>query len=135
MQVDEGALRALCAAYDIELVIFFGSRAQGLARTDSDYDVGVLRQRGTVPPTEFLKLAYELGRLIGDGNVDLVDLRLASPLLKYRAASGGRPLYEATPGAFNRFYVLAWKMYQDARYDIYRLTPVYLKQSLRRWLE
>jgi predicted nucleotidyltransferase len=128
------ALNALCAKYGIELVVLFGSRAQGRARPDSDYDVGVLCQRGSVSPGDYLELTYELGQALGCGNVDLVDLRAASPLLKYQAMSSGRPLYEATPGAFNLFYVLAWKMYQDARYDIYRLMPAYLKQSLRRWL-
>ncbi|MCD6554099.1 MAG: nucleotidyltransferase domain-containing protein [Anaerolineae bacterium] len=128
--MDEDRLRGVCQEYGIELVVLFGSRATGHAREGSDYDVGVLRQEGIIPAEDFLKLAYRLSQVLGMGNVDLVDLRRASPLLKYEATRAAQVLYEARPAAFNIFRVLAWKQYQDARHDIYRLLPVYIEDSL-----
>ena len=61
-----------------------------------------------------------------------MDLRTASALLQYEAARNGRVLYEAQPGLFNLFHVLAWKKYQDEHYDLRRLDRVYVRQSLQR---
>ncbi len=132
--MDENRLREVCQEYGIELVVLFGSRAKGQAREGSDYDVGVLRQEGMVSVEDFLNLAYRLGQVLDMGDVDLVDLRRASPLLKYEAMRSGKVLYEAKPGVFNRFYVLAWKLYQDDRYDLRRLDRVYIERSLERLL-
>ncbi|MEA3344909.1 MAG: nucleotidyltransferase domain-containing protein [Chloroflexota bacterium] len=132
--MDEAALREICQKHDLKLVILFGSRAKGCARQDSDYDVGVLRRQGIIPPEQFLELAYRLSRALDMGNVDLVDLRRASPLLKYEAARSARVLYEAEAGFFDCFHVYAWKLYQDARYDFYRFYPIYIERSLERLL-
>jgi hypothetical protein len=45
----------------------------------------------------------------------VIDLKHASPLLKYSVAQKGRPLYEKSPGIFNEFYSLAFRMYVDTR--------------------
>jgi len=122
----ERALKEIADEFDLELIILFGSRAKGYAREDSDCDVGVLRKEGLVPAERFLELAFRLTRALKMGDVDLVDLRRASPILKYAAASSAKVLYEAEPGAFTRFLLLAWKMYQDAKYDYLPYLDKYL---------
>lgn len=135
MPADEEKLRALCQEYGIDLVILFGSQAKGYAREESDYDVGVLKGEGLIEAEAFLDLAYQLSRALGMGNLDLVDLRRASPLLQHEAARSGKVLYQAQPGLFPLFRVLAFKRYQDARYDLYRLDPLYIERSLERLLK
>ena len=125
-------LRAVCQKYGLDLAILYGSQARGVARADSDYDVGVRKRQGALRPDEFLDLAVELSRVLGTGQLDLVDLQTASALLQYEAARNGRVLYEAEPGLFNRFHVLAWKKYQDEHYDLRRLDRVYVRRSLQR---
>lgn len=125
-------LAAVCEKYNLILVVLYGSQARGTARPDSDQDVGVLKREGLVKEQEFLSLHLDLSRALGMGNVDLVDLRRAPPLLKYEAARTGRALYEAQPGTFRLFHTLAWKLYQDDHYDLRRLDRVYVRRSLQR---
>jgi hypothetical protein len=47
--------------------------------------------------------------------VDVVDLRSANPLLRFSVAQKGRPLYERSPGMFNEFCSLAFRMYVDSK--------------------
>ncbi len=125
-------LQAVCEKYDLDLVVLYGSQAKGTAQAGSDHDVGVRKREGLVGSDEFLSLVFELSQVLGRGNLDLVDLRKAPPLLKYEAARSGQALYEAQPGTFNLFHVLAWKLYQDDRHDLRRLDRVYVQQSLQR---
>jgi len=122
-----GDLREVCEKYNLDLAILYGSQARGTARADSDYDVGVRKRRGTLQPDEFLSLTADLSRVLGTERLDLVDLRTASALLQR-----GRALYEAEPGLFNRFHVLAWKQYQDEHYRLRTLDRIYVQQSLQR---
>lgn len=132
--IDEGLLQDICERYGLELVVIFGSRARGQARETSDCDVGVLRRKGIVPARDFLQLAYQLSQALSLGNVDLVDLRRASPLLRYEVSRWGKPVHQAEPSVFARFRVLAWKLYQDDRYDLRRFDAVYIQRSLERLL-
>ncbi len=132
--IDEGRLQDICERYGLELVVIFGSRARGRATETSDCDVGVLRKEGIVPAGDFLQLAYQLSRALNLGNVDLVDLGRASPLLKYEVSRWGKPVYQAEPSVFVRFRVLAWKLYQDDRYDLRRFDALYIQRSLERLL-
>ena len=83
MTEDHEKLREYFAAQsDISFAYLFGSRAKGTARSDSDWDVAVWLN--TDDPydrlTRRLDLQSELSRSLG-GEVDVVDLRSATPLL------------------------------------------------------
>ncbi len=130
--MDVQQLQALARQYQLELVILFGSRAKGTSRPGSDTDIAVLRRQGIVPPEKVLELTYRLGRALDMPNPELVDLRRASPLLKYEVARSGQALYEAEPGLFQRFHVLAWKLYQDDRIRRRGLDRRYLETALQR---
>ena len=93
-----------------------------------------MKEEGLVDAEDFLDLAFALSQAVDCGNVDLVDLRRASGLLKYEAARTEKVLYQARSGSFARFRVLAWKIYQDERYDLYRFDPIYIERSLERLL-
>ena len=123
-----------CEEEGIELLLLFGSRAKGGARTGSDCDIGVLKQRGFLEADEYLDFTYRLAQALGQGDLDVVDLRQVSPLLKYEAARTGQPLYQSDPYAFNRFHVHAWKLYQDDRRSLRSMDARYLDDSLQRLL-
>lgn len=126
------ALAAVCREHDLDLVLLFGSRARGQPRPDSDSDLGVLRRSGTVPVAELLRLAGRLHEATGLPDIDLVDLRVATPLLKHRAGSEGGPLYEREPGLFNLFKVYAWKLYLDDERQLRRLDSEAIRRGLAR---
>lgn len=131
LNIDGGQLARVCEEFDLDLVVLFGSHAKGIASPKSDYDIGVLPRKGVIPSEKVLELSYRLSRAVGVSEVDLVDLRRASPLLKHEVAESGHALFERDPGTFTRFRVLAFKMFQDAKHDLYRFLP----QSIRRGLE
>ncbi len=96
-----------------ELVILFGSRVKGTAGKMSDTDIAVLDdhelellEKGDIAE----KMAARLG--VSEDEVDVVDLRVASPLLQYEVAKRGK-LLSGSEHDFFRFRVLAWKRYQD----------------------
>lgn len=91
-------------------LVLFGSRARGDFSPNADWDFGYFADR----PVDPLALMAELSQVVGSDRVDVVDLRRASGLLRYRAARDGVSLYEAVPGAFDRFRFDAARFWFDA---------------------
>ena len=48
-----------------------------------------------------------------DGDLDLVFLAEADPLLPFQIATDGKPLYERAPGVIEEFRIRAVKLYYD----------------------
>ncbi len=75
--------------YPVTLAYLFGSAARGQTTCLSDVDVAVYveapRERRV---KEYLKLRYEINRAMGNGEVDVVYLNDAWPLLAYNAIQG-----------------------------------------------
>lgn len=105
-----GTLARLCERFGIDLLVAFGSSV------DSDPDV--------VP--EDLDLAFSasadvdllgfldaLADLSGPAEIDLVDLRRGTPVLRAEALLGGEPLYERVDGAFATAQMRAFKERED----------------------
>jgi predicted nucleotidyltransferase len=95
----------------LELVILFGSAATGRRHQRSDIDLAFLFKG----PVDILSLANRVIKLLQTDSVDVVDLRGASPLLRYAATKNGRLLYQRGEGLFNQFYSLAARSYIDTK--------------------
>ncbi|MCX6735819.1 MAG: nucleotidyltransferase domain-containing protein [Candidatus Parcubacteria bacterium] len=92
-------------------IILFGSQARGVARVDSDVDIGVLGEQNLTLDEKMAvceKVARELK--VSEDKIDLVELRHASPLLQYHAGREGKLLF-GDHQKFIRFQVLSWKLY------------------------
>lgn len=113
MTIEEikSTLAPLFSDQKLQLVILFGSAASGRTHSQSDIDVAFLFDE----PVDILTLTNKVITLLHDDAVDVVDLRRASPLLKFQAAKCGRVLYERSTGQFNAFYSLAFRMYADSQ--------------------
>jgi predicted nucleotidyltransferase len=84
----EGIVKTLRQALpDVIAIYGFGSRVQGAATPDSDWDIAVLVP-GRVDPVTLWTLAQDLADILGHP-VDLVDLRSASTVLQYQVITGG----------------------------------------------
>ena len=97
------------ATVGLDLLILFGSRARGDAHPGADWDFGYLADETTDVPG---LLAALVGVLRSD-RVDVVDLRRASGLLRYRAACDGVLVYEASAGRFDRYRLQAVQFWCD----------------------
>lgn len=110
----------------------FGSVAKGLARADSDVDLGYLGESPTA--RESLRanrieisgrLAVALGR-----DVQLVDLERADTALRMQVFRDGRPLFDRDPQRTRRLIertLMEWFDWEHAR----KLHDVYLDQRFR----
>lgn len=109
------------------LALLFGSSAFDKAHRNSDIDLAFLFDT----PVDILKLTNRVIRLLHTDNIDVVDLRRASPLLKFSAVKNGKVLYEKKPGIFNEFYSLAFRVYVDTK-KLRDAQETYIKNSLKK---
>lgn len=104
------ACRAIATGHEgLDLLVLFGSRARGEARPDSDWDFGYLADERFDP----LDLLPPLVTAPGSDRIDLVELRRAGALLRFRAARDGRPIFEARPGRFEELQLEAADFWCD----------------------
>jgi predicted nucleotidyltransferase len=89
--------RIVGALPDAQAVYVFGSVSRAAARRESDVDLAVLSPQRLDPVARW-KLAEPLAAAVGR-DVDLIDLRAASAVLRVQVIGGGRLLSEPDPGA------------------------------------
>jgi uncharacterized protein len=114
-RLDVNHLSALLAPlrepYRIQLIILFGSSVTGRRGPESDLDLAILGEA----PLDLVAGTTDVIRLLHTDQVDVVDLRRASPLLAMEVARSGRLLYEREPGMHVRFISLAVRRYIDTK--------------------
>ena len=106
----EALARSAAAMPGLELLLLFGSRSRGDAQPGSDWDLGYL----AADPFDLTRLLGAVVEIVSSDRVDLVDLRRASGLLRYRAARDGLPVYEARPRLAEQFCFEAVQFWCDA---------------------
>jgi uncharacterized protein len=95
----------------LKLVLLFGSAASGRTHKQTDIDLAFLYDK----PVDILLLTNRIISIRRSDTIDVVDLRRASPLLKFAIARDCVTLYENGEGFFNEFYSLAFRMYVDTK--------------------
>ncbi|MBX3705057.1 MAG: nucleotidyltransferase domain-containing protein [Pseudomonadales bacterium] len=103
----------LGAIPDVLAIYLFGSAARGDARPNSDLDIALLTAPGGII-SDTLGLMADLAGALGR-EVDLVDLRRASDVLRMQVLREGSTLYAANPHE-----VLGWEAEAMTRYGHYR---------------
>lgn len=109
---------------EVWAVYVYGSFARGEAGPNSDLDLAVLMPPGqtlTQPWELAAKVASQVGR-----DVDVVDLRRASDVLRIQVLEHGRVLYNARPAE-----VLGWEAQAMTRYGHYRREVAGLVEQFR----
>jgi predicted nucleotidyltransferase len=96
-------LAALALDHDgLDVIVLHGSRARGDGYATSDWDIGYLGAR-----VDHFQLLADISEVLNTDAVDLVDLRKASAILRYRAARDGHLIFEQQSGAFTEFVIAA----------------------------
>lgn len=113
LTIDEIRARLEPLVHDagLQLVVLFGSLAKGLRRKNSDIDLAFLYDA----PFDELLLTNRVTQLLHSDAIDVVDLRTASPLLKFASLQHGQALYERSPGTFMTCYTLSFRRYVDTK--------------------
>lgn len=102
----------------MRLLYLFGSQASGDARPDSDWDIAFLADVNLDNVSRW-HIAEELAAELGQ-DVDLVDLKEASTVLKMQIVQNGRLLYGDSLGAdlFEASTMTQYGHLQESRADI-----------------
>lgn len=105
----------LCSVFSPDVIILFGSFAKGTARSDSDIDLAILTDHPGTPYELFIaaqKLAEELGR-----DVDLLDLKAASTVLKAQVIGHGSILFCSDENKRQWFFTRSFSEYVQLNED------------------
>ncbi len=86
-------LEDLASKYELNLILVFGSRVTGDVHPRSDTDVGIYGQH-ILSETEKIQLAYEFSNVFRTDDIDLVDLKTASPLLRKEVLKNYKILFQ-----------------------------------------
>lgn len=115
MDARQNLSQRLAESSAIVFAFLFGSRALGTARPDSDWDIAVYL-RDDLSARERFKMRCRLAAELEDlGEVDVVVLNDAPPLLGHRALMGKRLLVR-DPTALVRYFVRTIARSEDERY-------------------
>lgn len=115
--VTRAVLRCLARHPEVLVAYVFGSVARRQAHARSDVDIAVLVSEEVVKSDSFryrLKLTADLMSELG-GDVDLIVLNQAPPLLAHRILRDGKLILERSASARVRFQVHAVNQYLDTQ--------------------
>lgn len=103
--------KEIAVAYNIKLVLLFGSHVHGRTHTESDIDIGVLPQKALSFYDE-VSIATELVNVFGE-RADFTNLHKASPLLLYEVIKNCHIIYQREPTDFSDFFVYGKQRYAE----------------------
>ena len=104
--------------FDLDLILMYGSRAREQSHPKSDTDIAI-RSRRVIPREQELIIARELDAFYP--NVEVCDIRKASPLLLGAIAQDAKLVYEGSPALFQEFKIFAFNQYWDFKPYLERL--------------
>lgn len=102
--------------FGLDLMVAFGSQVSGQTHPSSDLDLGYILAGEDLSSRQRFELTQKLQMIFPNYEIDLVNLRLVSPLLQHRAAFQGKLLVENHPHSFARFQMSAYINYIDTSF-------------------
>jgi predicted nucleotidyltransferase len=118
-------LPALFKSHRVQLAYLFGSLGRGAQANDVDLAVWT-----TDSPA--YRLRDPIVECLDTERVDLVDLRRASPVLRFEILKTGRPLYVADEDFQVRYEMQTIREYRDT-HPLRRRQRQYLKERFAQW--
>lgn len=94
--------------YDLDMVVLFGSRADGTATPKSDIDIAYAKKE-PLSFDEQLSLGNEMAPLFGTEAADVVHLNKASPAFMYQIMKKAKLLFSKSAMLFPNFFSYAVK--------------------------
>jgi predicted nucleotidyltransferase len=122
-------LKKIAKKYQLNYLVFFGSRALGEERKNSDFDLAYSSQK-EIKYSEETFLQEDLARLFNISTIDLVNTKQAGPLLQKEIAVNGRLIKEFTKDSFDNFQIFALMNYFETK-PLFRMQEEYIQRNLR----
>ena len=106
-------IKKLAQKYGLSLVVLFGSQVTGRTHKESDVDFAFTADK-YISPRETAEIIFDFTRCLKIGaNIELVNLKNASPLLLKQIAMNSLLMHEKEPHAYNLFKIYAIKKYME----------------------
>ncbi len=122
-------INQLAKEYALELLLLYGSQARGDAHKESDIDTAYLSSRKLTFEEE-MALDSHLTGVFQNDNVQLVNVRRASPLLLKLIVKDAVPLYERSRGILDDLYIYALRLYEEAK-PLFELRSHYVNKKIK----
>lgn len=107
-------IEKIAQKYSLELILLFGSRAEGKAHKKSDFDVAYSSEKKLTLEEES-QMIVDLFPIFESENIDLVNLEKAPPLLFYAVFKDAKVIYEKMPSTFSSLRAYAFKKYVETK--------------------
>jgi len=127
-QQQNSELEQLAKKYGITLLLLFGSTVKGQTHKESDADVAYLSKK-PLTLREESEMSVALQPILKNRTIDLVNIRMAPPLLLYAITDHGKILYQSDPLVFYELRAYAFKRYIEAE-PLFELKKQRLKALL-----
>ncbi len=109
----------------VQLAYLFGSLGRG--QEGHDVDLAILTRSEPA-----FRLREIITNCLGTERVDLVDLRRASPVLRFEILRTGQLLYAADQALSERFELATLQVYRDTAW-LRRQQRAYLRERMKLW--
>lgn len=117
-------IQAIAEKYGLDLLMLFGSYAEGRNTKNSDIDIGYFKNEKLSLDDE-IKLAEDFQNIFKIERADIVYIPTSSPLFMYIILQKGQILFERNPVLFPNIYTYALKRFEDNKY-LYKMRFDYL---------
>lgn len=131
MEFIKREVKKLADKYNLSLVLLFGSQADGKTHSESDFDVSYLADT-SLSFDEEVAINSCLIEVFKNNNVQLVNIKKASPLLQKRMVDNCVVLFERKEGVFSELYVYIAQLFSEAKI-LFDLRKDYLKKVIKQY--
>ena len=107
-------IKKIAQKYNLELILLFGSRLDKKIHQESDFDVAYSGRRNLNLNQE-AKLIIDLSPIFKSENIDLVNLKKASPLLLYAITKDCKVIFEEDSLIYDNLRAYAFKKYIETK--------------------
>jgi len=128
MEIDSAKINKIAQKYNIKMLLLFGSRAKKSFKKESDFDVAYSTENILSLEVEN-NLSFDLSFIFKSENIDLVNLRKASPLMLKQVAENSVILYQENKSVFNEFFLYAINIYNEAKV-LFKMREEYLSRKI-----
>ncbi|MBU3965659.1 nucleotidyltransferase domain-containing protein [Patescibacteria group bacterium] len=122
-------LEKIAQKYGLELILLFGSRAEKkFLHRESDFDIAYLAKRN-FDLGEELRLAGDMASVFKSENIDLVNLKIAGPLLAHQIFKNHKILFYRNLITYHIYRIYAERKYEEAN-PLFKLQKELIKNFL-----
>lgn len=115
--------------YRLGLILLFGSMAEKkFLHKESDFDIAYLAEK-SLNLAEEMQLIRDLSVVFKSENIDLVNLKIAGPLLAHQIFKNHEILFCGNPIVYHKYRIYAERKYEEAK-PLFKLQRELIKKFL-----